>query len=375
MKIVFTGGGTGGHFYPIIAVAEAINDIVDREKLTQVKLYFFSNSEYDKKALLEQQIEYRHIPAGKLRIYPSIQNITDLFKTFIGTAKAIVALFSVFPDVVFTKGGYSSFPTLVAARLLGIPVFVHESDSAPGRVTKWAGKFAYRIGVSYPEAVKFFNAKKVAHTGQPIRKSIAEATTVGAYEYLQLEHDTPVLFILGGSQGAQIINNAILNILPQLVEKYQVIHQVGEKNIQDIELETKEILKNSATAYRYKPLGFLNPLAMKMSAGVSHLIISRAGSSLFEIAGWGKPAIIIPITNSHGNHQRENAFNYARAGAGVVIEESNLTPTILLHEIDRIITEPAIHEEMSKNAKAFSGGSAAMVIAQELVDIGLKHQE
>src|SRR5688572_17816167 len=117
MKIVFTGGGTGGHFYPIIAVAEAINTIADREKFTKLHLYYFSDSEYDKKSLLEHNIEFKQIPAGKLRMYPSLKNITDIFKTFFGIGKAIMELYSVFPDVVFAKGGYASFPTLIAARI------------------------------------------------------------------------------------------------------------------------------------------------------------------------------------------------------------------------------------------------------------------
>lgn len=375
MKIVFTGGGTGGHFYPIIAVAEAINAIADREKFSKVHLYYLSDNEYDKKSLVEQQIEFKKIPAGKLRLYPSLKNITDIFKTIAGIGKAIITLYSIFPDVVFAKGGYASFPTLVAARILGIPVIVHESDAVPGRVTKWAGKFAKKVAVSYPEAASYFPKNNVAHTGQPIRSAIAEPTTIGAYEYLQLEHDVPVIFIIGGSQGAQIINNAIASVLPQLVEKYQVIHQVGDNNIKEIELETQEILKGNQYAYRYKPMGFLNALAMKMSAGVATLVISRAGSSLFEIARWKKPSIIIPITNSHGDHQRKNAFNYARAGGCIVIEETNLEPTILMNEINRVISNPQLQQEMGKNAEAFSGGDAAMTIGQALIDIAVEHEE
>lgn len=373
MKIVFTGGGTGGHFYPIIAVAEAVNAIVEKEKLTAISMYYFSDAEYDKKSLLEQSVQFRYIPAGKLRLYFSLQNFTDAFKTLAGIAKAVFALFSVYPDVVFAKGGYASFPTLVAARLLRIPVIVHESDSVPGRVTKWASRFAYRVAVSYPEAARFFPSTKVAHTGQPIRKGIAEPTTVGAYEFLGIEQGIPTLFIIGGSLGAQIINNAILEALPQLVRDYQIIHQVGEKNLDAVRLQADAVLTDTNTHYRYKVFGFLNPLAMKMSAGVADVVISRAGSALFEIARWKKPSIIIPITVSHGDHQRQNAFNYARAGAGIVIEEANLKSGILLQEIKRIIENEELQSEMKANAEAFSGGDAAHTIAQELVTLAIEH--
>ncbi len=373
MKIVFTGGGTGGHFYPIIAVAEAVNALIEKEKLANVRMYYFSNAEYDKKSLLEQNITFKEIPAGKMRIYFSLENFTDLFKTAFGIMKALFALFSVYPDVVFAKGGYASFPTLVAARILRIPVIIHESDAIPGRVIKWAGKFAYRIAVSYPEAAHYFDPKRVAHTGQPIRRSITEPTTTGVFEYLQLDATVPTITVVGGSLGAQVINDAILAALPQLVERYQIIHQTGDKNFDEVTLQAEELLKNNENRYRYKPYAFLNPLSMKMSAGAATLIISRAGSMLFEIARWKKPSIIIPITNSHGDHQRKNAFNYARAGGCVVIEEANLSTNILLQEIDRIISNPELQKEMKANAEAFSGGDAALTIAEELVAIGLAH--
>jgi UDP-N-acetylglucosamine--N-acetylmuramyl-(pentapeptide) pyrophosphoryl-undecaprenol N-acetylglucosamine transferase len=155
MKIVFTGGGTGGHFYPIIAIAEKVNQIIDRDKIVQAKLYYFSDDPYDKAALFDNGITFKQIPAGKMRVYFSVQNFFDMFKTFTGVVKAVFALFAIFPDVVVGKGGYSSFPTLLAARILGIPVVIHESDSYPGRVNVWAGKFARRVAVSFQEAAQY----------------------------------------------------------------------------------------------------------------------------------------------------------------------------------------------------------------------------
>ena len=127
MKIVFTGGGSGGHFYPIIAVAERVNQIVDRENILRVKLYYISDSPYDKEMLFENGLSYEEVNTGKMRTYFSIQNFFDIFKTFFGVINAIFKLFSIYPDVVFGKGGYASFPTIFAARILGIPVVIHES--------------------------------------------------------------------------------------------------------------------------------------------------------------------------------------------------------------------------------------------------------
>src|SRR3989344_4480476 len=208
MKIVFTGGGTGGHFYPIIAVAESVNELIDHEKIIGAKLYYISDSPYDKELLFANRLAYEEVNTGKLRTYFSLKNFSDFFKTGIGVISAIFKLFSIYPDVVFGKGGYASFPTIFAARLLSIPVVIHESDSAPGRVNAWAGRFAKKIAVSFSEAGSFFPAKNVAWTGQPIRTEIEHpASRSEALEYFKLESDLPVILVLGGSQGAELINN------------------------------------------------------------------------------------------------------------------------------------------------------------------------
>ncbi len=375
MKIVLTGGGTGGHFYPLIAIAEKINQLADEQKVLSLKLYYFSDAPYDKSALFDNGIEFKNIPAGKLRLYFSIQNFFDVFKTATGVIKAIIDLYNIYPDVVVAKGGYASFPTILAARILRIPVVLHESDSIPGRVNKWAGKFAARIAVSYPEAGEYFPKKKVAHTGQPIRGELTKSAKEGAFEYLNMDSSVPVLFVVGGSQGAELINNIIVDILPKLVEKYQIIHQTGTKNFTANTTRAEFLLSESPYKDRYKPFAFLNPLAMKMAAGASTLIISRAGSMIFEIASWGVPAILVPITNSNGDHQRKNAFNYARAGGGIVIEESHFDGSILQFEIDQLLNAPERLQEMKKNALVFAKGDAARTIADEVISIALEHEK
>ncbi len=372
IKILFTGGGTGGHFYPLIAVAEEVNKIVDERKISNVRLFYFSDSPYDKEALFVNQIMYKEIKTGKLRTYFSIQNFFDIFKTIGGVISGFFAVFDVYPDVVFAKGAYASFPTLFAARLLGIPVIIHESDAAPGRVTSWAGNFAKYIAVSYKESFQFFPKDRTAHTGQPIRPEL-EHPSAGGLEYLGLESGVPVIFILGGSSGAQIINEAILGVLPELVKKYQVIHQTGKLNFDEVSKRSALILAGSEYKSRYKPFAFLNLLAMRMAAGVASIVISRAGSTIFEIAAWGIPSIIIPFTNSNNDHAKKNAFAYARAGAAVVIEEKNLTPHILLSEADRITADLILHDKMSAAAKDFFEPGAAKKIAEKVLEIGLGH--
>ena len=375
MKIVFTGGGTGGHFYPIIAVAQKVNQIIDQEHLLGVKLYYFSDSPYDKELLRENRLLYEEIRSGKMRTYFSFKNFTDFFKMFFGTINAIFKLFSIYPDVVFGKGGYASFPTIFAARILRIPVVIHESDSAPGRVNKWAGHFAKKVAVSFQQAAEYFPKKNVAWTGQPIRAEIEhKETKEEALKYFKLEEGAPVVVILGGSQGAELINNVVLDALPRLIENYQIIHQTGVQKFETVSGQAEVILAKNPNSSKYLPLPFLNSLQIKMAVGVATVIVSRAGSTLFEIASWGVPSILVPFKNSNADHSRKNAFNYARAGACSVVEEANLTANILSSEIERIIEDKEGYKQMVQNAKAFGKVGAAEKIARTLMDIALSHE-
>lgn len=375
MKVVFTGGITGGHFFPLIAVAQQVFAISEERKLLEPKLFYFSNIPYKEGLLYDNHITFVKISSGKMRRYTSVGNIFDVFRAGIGCIKAMWKLYSIFPDVVFSKGGGDAFPTLLAARILGIPVFIHESDSVPGRANLWAGKFAYRVAVSFEEAGTYFPSARVAYTGQPVRQEILKPLHEGSYEYLGLQKDLPTLLILGGSQGSEIINDIVLAILPELVKKFQIIHQAGITNTASVEGRSKLILRNNENKDHYKVYGFLDELATRMSAGVASIVVSRAGSTIFEIASWGLPSIIIPITDTNGDHQRRNAFNYARAQACVVIEEKNLTPHLFLSEIERLQSLPETRARMSDKALAFFKPHAARTIAEEIVKIAEGHEK
>jgi len=374
MRILFTGGGTGGHFYPIVSIAEELNSLTKEKKLLELELFFMSPTPYNPGVLFENGIIYKKNSAGKLRRYFSILNFFDLFKTGWGILVSIVQVYRLYPDVIFGKGGYASFPVLVAARILRIPVVIHESDTIPGRVNLWAGKFAKRVAVSYKDAAKYFRADTVAYTGQPIRKELREPITSGAREFLKIKENIPVILVLGGSLGAQKINDTVLESLKRLVEKYAVIHQTGKNNIREVEATAEVVLHDSLHKDRYKAFDYLNILAMRMAAGISSIVISRAGSTISEIASWGLPSIIIPINEKVSRDQHSNAFAYARAGAAVVIEENNLTSNILLSEIERLLTNDIEREKMKLAAKAFYKPNAARLVAEEILKIALGHE-
>ncbi|MEK7175940.1 MAG: UDP-N-acetylglucosamine--N-acetylmuramyl-(pentapeptide) pyrophosphoryl-undecaprenol N-acetylglucosamine transferase [Patescibacteria group bacterium] len=374
MRILFTGGGTGGHFYPIISIAQELQSLAKEKKLLDMELFYMSPTPYNPGILYETGIIYKKNSAGKLRRYFSLLNFIDLWKTLWGVIVSTLQLYSLYPDVVFGKGGYASFPALLSARILRIPVVIHESDTVPGRVNLWAGKFAKRIAISYKEAAKYFPSGAVAYTGQPVRRDIANPITEGAREFLKLEEGVPAILVLGGSQGARKLNEVILGGLKELVQKYAVIHQTGEKNIVEVRATADAILFDSPRKDRYKAYDYLNPLALRMAAGVASVVISRAGSTVFEIAAWKVPAIIVPINERVSRDQRSNAFTYARAGACEVIEEGNLTPNILISEIERLISSEDERNKMKEAAKAFYKPDAARLVAEEILKIALEHE-
>ncbi|MCK5285974.1 MAG: UDP-N-acetylglucosamine--N-acetylmuramyl-(pentapeptide) pyrophosphoryl-undecaprenol N-acetylglucosamine transferase [Candidatus Pacebacteria bacterium] len=377
MKIIFTGGGSGGHFYPIIAVAQEINNLVIEKKLLKPKMYFLSNSPYDKKKLFENNIEFKKISAGKLRRHFSILNFFGLFKTAWGFLKSIFIVFNIFPDVIFSNGGNVAFPVLLSARILRIPVFIHISDSVPGRTNRWASKFAQRISLGFPDAIQYLESEKdkVAFLGNPVQKEITIPLKEGAETFLKLKADIPTILVLGGSSGAKSINENLIDILPELVKKYQIIHQTGKKLFKDTQKRASVVLYNNEFEERYKAFPYLKTLAMRMSAGITNLIISRAGAgSISEIAIWGKPSIIIPIPEAVSGDQRKNAFSYARAGACVVIEQENLSPELFLTEINRLMDDSVKMKDLSEKAKEFSIENSAHKIATELLNIIIEHE-
>ncbi len=378
MKIVLTGGGTGGHFYPLISVAEAIEDVCAERVLIEPELIYTGPSPMDKEALFEHDIAYKPSPAGPMRRYPSILNALSAFSIGIGIFRATIQLFNIYPDVVFSTGSFAAFPTLFAARLLRIPVVIYDADASPGRVSLWSSKFARWIAVAHADAAGKFPKKaqsRIARVGHPIRKEIASPAKEGGYEFLKLDPSVPTIFVMGGSQGAQAINGTILDALPQLVLSYNVIHQAGSANVAEAANIASVVLKDSRYANRYRAFGLLNTLALRMSAGIATIIVARAGSgTIFEIASWGIPSVLVPIPEDVSHDQTENAFSYARSGAAIVIEQRNLAPHVLLSEIARLIADQPLRAKMSEAAKAYARPDAARKIATILLESAIAHE-
>lgn len=365
MRIALTGGGTGGHLTPLVAVAQSV-----KEKDNQVDFLFMGpKGKLEKKIIGENQIKMKYVMSGKARRYFSFLNFLDVFKLLIGVVQALWHLLWYMPDAVFSKGGHASIPVVLAAWIYQIPILTHESDSVPGVANRIIGKLSQRIAVSYPRAKRYFLEDKVLLTGNPIRKELIQGNKRAVIEKFGLTESKPIIFVLGGSQGAQNINDAIVRLLPKLLRSAQIIHQTGENNY-DKAIHGARAVGIKEGHEGYIPLPFLELEDLKNTFAAANIVISRASStSISEIAANKKPAILIPLPNAANNHQSMNAYALAEVGGAVVLEESNLTEHLLLQNVDRILHEDGFADKLVENMGVFYHADAAEKISEGLMEI------
>ncbi len=372
IKILFTGGGTGGHTYPIVAVARALKTLAQKENI-EVEFAFAGATDFNVEILRQEGMSIYHVPSGKLRRYSSLQAPWDFLKAIAGFFYALSLLWVIMPDVIFAKGGYGSLSVGLAGRIYGTPLLVHDSDAVPGIVNRILGKIASRVAISFPSAVSYFPAHKTAFTGNPVRDFLLKGSKEKAISFFSIHSDRPILLILGGSQGSVPINEVMAKSLQELLHSYEVIHQCGTQNLEAFSKELREIYgvdpeKNS----NYHLVGYLGEEAEAHALQAANLVISRAGAgNIYEIAALGKPSILIPLPHAASDHQRQNAFYYARVGATIVIEEPNLSPHILVSEIKVILENPNKYLDMAKAAKIFAKPDAAEKIARGILELAL----
>jgi len=380
MRILFAGGGTGGHIYPILAVTEELQKAAINGKI-DLDLRYFSDPERYNFLLASNGILVSKIFSAKLRRYFDIRNLFDIPLFFISVIQSFWKVFWFMPDVLFSKGGPGSLPVVLACWFYRVPIIIHESDSAPGLANLMASKFADRIAVSFNSATKFFIAKnsklseKIALTGNPTRKSLTDSALEqeAAKQIFSFDSKKPLILIIGGSQGSAKINDFMLNASLELMEAdIQVLHQTGVNNFDDAKKELKFILENytEKEMARYKIVPYFEK-DLQDAYAAADIIISRAGSgSIFEIAAFGKPSILIPLQKSAQNHQIQNAYEYAGSGAAIVVEEANLMPNIIISQIKKIVSDPEKFKKMSEAAKNFSKPEAAKIISEEIIKLG-----
>ena len=371
MLIILTGGGSGGHIFPLIAVAKKVKTLAKERGIEDIR-FLYVGPRFDnisKEVFKQEGINTVYIFSSKWRRYISPLNIVDIFKLPCAIVQAIWILFWRMPDAVFSKGGYGSFPVMIASWIFFIPSrVIHESDSVPGIANRFAAPFAKRIGTAFESAALKFPVKKTAVVGMPIRDDLCGQDQKKARTFFDIVSARKVVLVMGGSQGAKKINNAVVQILLKLVAKYEVIHICGPHQYEDVKTEITAIAGANLGGY-YHVYPFLTE-EIKFALTLADVVVSRAGAnSIFEIASCGKPSILIPLSTAAQDHQRKNAYEYAKSGGTIVIEEDNLTPNLLYSTIVSVLDDQTAIAKMSSSAAAFAAKDASETIAKELLQL------
>ncbi len=370
IHVLLTGGGTGGHTFPLLAVARAIRQQYgESDTIIRYIGPHGPMEEKERQVFEAEDIPTTFVAAGKVRRYVDIKNFIDPFRTLLGIVQSLYFLVRDMPDVVFAKGGYGAIPVVIAAWIYRIPIMIHESDAVPGVANRVMGKFARRIGITYHHAEEFFQQDKVALVGVPVRESILNGDKERARKRFHLTSSHPVVFVLGGSQGARVINKAVIGALQQLRKRVQIIHQTGEKNYDDV-VHAAARKGFKAGHDGYTPVGFLSPEEMGDALTVADVIISRAGASaIAEIAAHRKASILVPLNLSANDHQRMNAYEIAKAGGALVLEESNIGRAMLTETVFRVIDDTELRLLLETKIAGFYHPLAADHIAQVIIEM------
>jgi len=366
MRIIFTGGGTAGHVYPLLSI---VRELKKNYPFAGFEFWYLGpKDKFVKNVLSFEGIKVKTVLSGKYRRYFSFKNIIDILKLPVGIIQAFYYVFVFSPDLIFSKGGYGSIPTILAGWFLQTPVFLHESDIVPGLANRIGSKFAVEIFISFSiKETEYFPAKKMLSVGNPIRTELLNGSGEEAKRVFSLTGEKPIVLIMGGSQGAQRVNDKILSVLPEMLNDFEVIHQTGEKNFKQVQEESKVILTENTRRY-YHPVPFMDAKNLSHAYKIADLIISRAGSgSIFEIAAAAKPCILVPLEGSAQDHQVRNAYAMSQRGATLVIEEPNFRPHFVLERIKFLFANPAKMKDLGQRAKEFSRPYAAKVISEYLM--------
>jgi UDP-N-acetylglucosamine--N-acetylmuramyl-(pentapeptide) pyrophosphoryl-undecaprenol N-acetylglucosamine transferase len=370
-RVLLVGGGSGGHVYPLVAVARAI-----KKRNPDADVRIMGDGRFVARAAYEAGIKCSSIMAPKLRRYASAGNALDVLKIPFALAQSLWKLFWFMPDVVFAKGGYTAtFPALVA-RFYMIPVYLHESDSVPGLANRMLAKRSRLVFTSFAAADAVFRAlgRPTMLVGNPFRTELCCVERTAAHQALKLDPSAKTVLFLGGSQGAQQINDLVLNSLVQMVHQkaWNVIHQTGDSNYKSVQKAVEQYMAEGKETYaptiaaRYRVYPFLGESELATAYGACDVAVTRASAgALTELAYLGKPMVIVPLSGSANNHQQENARELATLGAAVV-DGINATPALVIRQVERLL-DPSVSADVSARIRAFAHPDAADRIAQVLL--------
>ncbi|MDH5201855.1 MAG: undecaprenyldiphospho-muramoylpentapeptide beta-N-acetylglucosaminyltransferase [Nitrospirota bacterium] len=362
MRVIIAGGGTGGHIFPGLAIAEEFKHRYDATEM------IFVGTEYGIEARVIPREGYtiKFLRAEGIVGVSVLKKIRAVMKMFLSLIDSYRIIRAVKPDIVVGVGGYASGAIVFISALMSIPTMILEQNSIPGLTNRILGKFVKAICITYQESISFFPKSKTYLTGNPIRIHILKGDSDSGYKLFSLDRGLFTVFVFGGSSGAQSINMAVidaLHYLYDLKDKIQFLHQTGISDYERIrELYRKHGFKGTVTPFIYQ---------MGEAYAVADLVISRAGATtLAELTALGKPALLVPYPYAAGHHQEMNARKLLEMGAARMILNNKLKGEFLARDIRELYLHETLRADMQRNSRALGrpdAGAKAVDIAMSLV--------
>ncbi len=356
-NIVIAGGGTGGHLYPGIALAQEF------EKRGGFEILFIGTSYgIENRVLPTLPYAFRKIWIRGLQRKVSPGNLLFPLRLAVSLAQCMAIFVQQRPSVIIGTGGYVSGPALLTGLCLRIPTVIQEQNSYPGLVNRWLGKRVRQVHITFEESRRYFSGQPQIHlSGNPIRTDIKNSDRRSAARQLGLDNEKTTLFVFGGSQGARGINQALARALPEIsrIEQFQVLWATGPGAFDEFSAAADPLPQ-------VKTVPFIEDMAAAYAA--SDFVLCRSGATtLAEIAVTGLPAILVPFPYATADHQTSNAQAAARAGAAEVIPEKDLTPERLAHAVTKLAGDPKKRESMSQAVGKLARPEAARNIVDKVI--------
>lgn len=368
MRIIISGGGTGGHIYPAITIAKAIAAMVQPCEI----LFVGTRQGLEADIVPKEGFDFAAVDVQGFQRRLSWDTVRTVVKTMTGLGQSVGIIRRFRPDIVIGTGGYVCGPILLTAALMGIPAMIQEQNVIPGVTNKILARFVNKVAAGYQEAVKFFGARagKVFVSGNPIRQEVMLASRAEGIKALGLDGAKLTVLVAGGSRGARSINQAMIDVHRHFAGRadVQILHATGQSeynNIASLLQETGiDIEKNGNIVVR--PYLYNMPQAL----AAADVAVFRAGAvGLAELTARGIPAILVPYPYAAENHQEFNARVLADAGAAVVITDAELTGSRLIDELEKLIKERPELERMAQASRSLGRPDAAAVIAKVAIDL------
>jgi len=369
LRAIITGGGTGGHIYPALAIAQGL-----KKRYPGIELLYIGTKEGMEAEIVPRSgIDFDTVTVAGLERRLTLKNVKTFFKLIRGFAEAHRILNSFKPNVVVGTGGYVCGPVVLAASMRKIPTVIHEQNAFPGLTNRILSKFVDRVCVTFEESVPFFNKNaKIVVTGLPVRPEILEARRSEAVKFFELDLLKPILLVVGGSRGARSINRAVLPVVKWIADddSKQLVLVTGRTCFREILNELSVLRVDLSRRNNIRIFPFLHRMEYGLAA--ADLVISRAGASfLAELTVRGVPAVLVPYPFASGNHQEYNARALERKGAARVILDKQLKGDILLNEVKELI-DSDILKEMSENSRRAGKPEALDKIIGVISDVTAK---